>query len=547
MFVGLASALATTFAQVQLPGTQPNALSYPVEISETCGCHQTFDGAQITEPGQSYRATLMANAARDPVFRAAFQVARQDKPHLTDLCLRCHAPVGWLNGRSEGDLTGLEPEDLSSVTCDLCHRMVPADPLLVGSGQYTIADDITKRSSRGMAPPAGHNAVQFDFTASSELCAPCHSLFNPAEMSHDDEGNVLPGPYYEQRTYEEWRDSAFGERNQTCISCHMARVRGAAVLGGSEYSDLYVHGFVGGNSFAVKAIRMLNPLLPIGPESEQVLEWVEASLARSAELTIETNQVEAHGGEEYEVPVKLLNKTGHKLPSGYPEGRRVFLEVELRLDGAAPQILSGEWDPVTGDLIKDPQLRTYETQHGRYEDGQSTRTHHLLLMNQIISDTRIPPEGFRPSAGDMVPMGRDYGAAAPYRHWDAFRYRFTAPEVSGLTRGTIYVRAKYQTIDGEMYRFLTETAVGTQEATDLMTVYQALEKGRPALIATASVALELTPPPPPPPDAGFVVIDPEPIPDSGCSCATHPRGQGPALAFGWVTAGWVLVRRRRRR
>jgi hypothetical protein len=129
MSVGLAVALATIpLAQVPLPGTQPNQLTYPVAISEACGCHQTFDSEQMSEPGQSYRATLMANSARDPVFRAAFQVARQDKPQLTDLCLRCHAPVGWLNGRSEGELTGLEPEDLSSVTCDLCHRMVPPPP-----------------------------------------------------------------------------------------------------------------------------------------------------------------------------------------------------------------------------------------------------------------------------------------------------------------------------------------------------------------------------------------------------------------------------------
>ncbi|MBK6683674.1 MAG: hypothetical protein IPG45_04320 [Deltaproteobacteria bacterium] len=545
MSVGLALALATIpLAQVPLPGTQPNQLTYPVAISETCGCHQTFDSEQMSEPGQSYRATLMANSARDPVFRAAFQVARQDKPQLTDLCLRCHAPVGWLNGRSEGELTGLEPEDLSSVTCDLCHRMVPAEPLLIGSGQYTIADDVTKRSSRGMAPPAGHNAIQFDFTASSELCAPCHSLFNPAELSHDDEGNILPGPYYEQRTYEEWRDSAFGTRNQTCIACHMERVEGAAVLGGGTYSNLHVHGFVGGNSFAVKAIQMLNPTLPIGPESEEVVRWVARSLARSAELTIETPKIEAYGGREFELPVKLLNKTGHKLPSGYPEGRRVYLEVNLLMPGQAPQVLSGQWNTTTGDLVPDPQLRTYETQHGRYEDGVSTRTHHLLLMNQIISDTRIPPEGFRPSAGDMVPMGRDYGAAAPYRHWDEFAYKFTAPEVTGPVQATLVVRAKYQVIDGELYRFLTETAAGTPEADDLMLVYQALDKAPPELIDTASVALELTvAPAPPPTDAGFVVVDPEPLPEEGCTCTQPPRRSWGSLALLLGPVG-LLWRRR---
>ena len=79
-------------------------------------------------------------------------VANDDRPNLTDLCLRCHAPMAWLNGRSEpGDGSQLIPEDLESVTCDICHRMVPTPdgPQLIGDGQFHLSPSTAKRSRRG--------------------------------------------------------------------------------------------------------------------------------------------------------------------------------------------------------------------------------------------------------------------------------------------------------------------------------------------------------------------------------------------------------------
>jgi hypothetical protein len=530
--------------QVTLPGTQPNTLANPVEISEVCGCHSNFDNNTMTEPGQSYRATLMANSARDPLFRAAFTIARTDRPNLSDLCLRCHAPTGWLQGRSEGSLAELFEEDMQSVTCDLCHRMVPNDPPLVGSGQYTISPEITKRSQRGMGPPAGHPAVQSDFTASSELCAPCHSLFNPAEMAYGPEAEALGHLYYEQRTYEEWNDSAFKTRGESCISCHMEKVRGAAVRGGGTYDDLHVHGIVGGNTFAPQAIRHLNPTLPIVAETDQVVEWARRSLRRAGEITIGMPRIDAVEGSEYGVPVRLTNKTGHKLPTGYPEGRRVYLEVSLILDGQPPQVLSGSWNRNTGMLDADPQLRTYETKHGRVENGVSERTHHLILMNQILLDTRIPPEGFRPETEDMAPIGRSYGDNEPYRHWDDVTYRFTAPEVTTEQRGWLRVRAMYQVVDGEVFRFLTETTAGSPESNALIESYEALGRAPPEEITTASVAISFVPRSIASVDSG--VEQPPPMgADEGCGCRDVER-EDARVGLGLALLALFSVRRRAR-
>jgi hypothetical protein len=39
-------------------------------------------------------------SARDPLFRAALAIANQDIEGIGEFCLRCHAPRGWLEGRS---------------------------------------------------------------------------------------------------------------------------------------------------------------------------------------------------------------------------------------------------------------------------------------------------------------------------------------------------------------------------------------------------------------------------------------------------------------
>ncbi len=526
-----------------MPGTQPNDLALPPEPSSTCSCHDAYEPERIIEPSQAYRATPMALAALDPLFRTAFVVARQDRPELSDLCLRCHSPGGWLNARSEGDLTELIAPDLEGVTCDMCHRQVPADPLLIGSGQFTISPQTAKRSQRGSAPFGGHQVLRSDFTGSSEMCGTCHSLFNPAEGAYGPDANALEGPYFEQRTYEEWRDSIYGQSNLACVLCHMPKVRGAAVRGGEVYEDLPLHGIVGGNDFAVHAVRVLNPNLPIGREAAQVTEWVKENLHRAAELEIRSSPVNVPSGAPWMVDVRVTNKTGHKLPTGYPEGRRIYLEVSLELEGRGPIILSGAWDQESGNLVPDEQLRTYETEHGRVENGVGVRTRHLILMNQIMSDTRIPPEGFVPQHEDMIPAGRDYGQQAPYRHWDDYGYSFDAPTVQATTTGTITVRLMHQATDGDVIRFLTETAAGSVEATNLQRAWDLLGHAPPKEMATATITIVVHPPPGPP-DAGVAVVDTgtfvdggtvTPV-DEGCRCvATSPaQGWGLMGSFGFA-------------
>lgn len=559
--------------ETQLPGTQPRELTSPPEPSTSCTCHN-FYGDNPIEPGRSYRPTMMAISARDPLFRSALRIASRDRPDLSDLCIRCHAPIGWLSGRSTpGDGSALQDDDLTSVSCDMCHRMTPREGTsvqLIGDGQFTLSQELTKRAARGNGPRAGHRVIRQTFTGSSELCGTCHSLFNPSEQARGADGAELGVNYYEQRTYEEWADSVFPARQKSCIECHMKKVHGkAAEAGEIEYDDLRLHMIVGGNDFSPRAVDFLDPDSLVGNDLPELIQAVGESLRSAATLTITSTlprPLVARGRSTLEVGVRLTNKTGHKLPTGYPEGRRVYLEVSLKLAGSSTQTISGAWDPATGNLIPDPQLRTYETKHGRFEGGQGMRTHNVIRMNQIMSDTRIPPEGFMPRAPDMAPSGRDYGSRAPYRHYDEHKYSIVLPDVARSSTGTLTIRAKYQVTDGEVVGYLvSEAGSSSRESRDLSRSWERFGRAAPRTMAEVKIRLTvdkaLVAPDAGTRDADPAAVDPgadeggDPPPmKTGCSCEDtreadrrlHPRA-AVRLMLAASLAVVLLLRRRRSR
>ncbi len=114
---------------VRLPGTQPeDGVELPT-AADCLPCHTAYD--PDLAPGNRWRGSMMAQAARDPLFWAAFAVAAQDaiwavgRPNATDLCLRCHLPEGWVEGRSDPTSGALMTDgDFDGVHCGVCHRMV---------------------------------------------------------------------------------------------------------------------------------------------------------------------------------------------------------------------------------------------------------------------------------------------------------------------------------------------------------------------------------------------------------------------------------------
>src|SRR5262249_10475697 len=121
--------LATTHADFTQPGTQPltNIAAFGRAADLCVSCHGGYL-ASDNEPYDAWVTSVMAQAARDPVTRAATLLANAAAAGAGETCIRCHAPLGWLAGRSTGGrFEDLQPDDFDGISCNFCHRMV--DPI----------------------------------------------------------------------------------------------------------------------------------------------------------------------------------------------------------------------------------------------------------------------------------------------------------------------------------------------------------------------------------------------------------------------------------
>ncbi|MBI5864966.1 MAG: hypothetical protein HZB38_10765 [Planctomycetes bacterium] len=499
--VSVFGTVPTTLNDFHMPGTQPGGLqSFMIEVQNCEFCHGGYDEAQ--EPYTRWAASLMGQAARDPVFFACLSIANQDAAFVGDLCLRCHTPVGFLEGRTvPTDGSALFDKDLEGVTCSTCHRMLDPvyDPgvspavdqsILAGlaevnpnphSGQYVI-DPLDRRRGPFELDPNFyfHAYEQSPFHRESLLCGTCHDVSNPAFSKQPDGTyalNALDEPHpthnkYDEfpveRTFSEWLMSAFAQGPiemggrfggnitavGTCQDCHMPKTSGVACLPdlgvGIYRTNLPQHNFNGANTWVIPAIRSIYPDYKTGLNQDSVA----AAGARTVQMLQAASDMELtqHG---HEVNLRIINQSGHKLPTGYPEGRRMWLNVKFF--DSQNQLVSerGAYDFNTA-VLTGGDTKVYETRLGLdaavaaatgLPEGESF---HFVLNNLRLFDNRIPPRGFANAAFAAVqadPVGYSY---ADGQFWDDTRY----PIPFGACRAE--ARLYYQTTSKEYIEFLRD-------------------------------------------------------------------------------------------
>jgi hypothetical protein len=501
---GGGSGSSTTLAKVTQPGTQPTEAGTFQDVSVCFGCHQFSDGPNGTPqdgideaPYDTWKGTMMANSARDPLFWALLAVENKALASkgvaIGDFCLRCHAPKAWLEGRSDpANGSALQGEDFNGVLCDVCHRM--ADPLSVegmglttgpsvsfyGNAQFVVAPPVTPKDvKRGpydiTTPPNAHNTQQSLYYLTSEFCANCHEIRNP---------------YYNntvsiEKTYTEWKNSAYATEGTQCQSCHMPLVTGYAAFYNPlvERPDIALHRFIGGNAWAPLAIQQFDTSLTTEDKAylDQTRTLAVQQLQSAATLTAVSS-----GGT---LTVTVTNLTGHKLPTGYTEGRRMWLDVQF-YNGTTLASESGAYDESTGVLTADAELKVYEARPGLqnvdgYQDGVSF---HFALNNHIFKDNRIPPRGFTNATFDAAGAPVVGATYADGQYWDTTAYSVPNGATSAV------VTLKYQTTTKEFVEFLRDENVGN--AYDIKGAGQKLydiwtSTGRSAPVSMATVTVNL--------------------------------------------------------
>lgn len=469
--------IARGTAEVFMPGMQPKESGIEfVKVQQCKMCHSRTDNGQA-DPFLSWQSGMMSLAAKDPVFRASLTIANQDIEGVGEFCLRCHAPRGWLEDRSKpADGSALNQEDMYGVSCDICHRLV--DPLssearnLVkdvppGYGNAMIVADPSNTvrgpysDAKGAMP---HNTKISEYHASSNLCANCHITSNPLQA--DDIKTQPPHSFgHIERTYSEWVLSDFPSQGHkgTCQSCHYEQVEkgGQASRFGSVHRPYFVqHGPVGGSTWVQDATWLIwngrdmdRKALDLG--KERALKLLKTAASLSIKPTSKGQAV-----------LRITNLTGHKLPTGYPEGRRMWVNVQFFNSSGKMLKEIGKYgnkkDTILNKDIEAPtlldleQTRVYECLPAISEEQAKKfgkkpgKSFHFVLNDIIAKDNRIPPKGFKNSTFKEHLSAPVDAAYADGQHWDDVQLELP----SECNR--IVAKLMYQSVSWEYIKFLVE-------------------------------------------------------------------------------------------
>ena len=146
----LLSWVATTVDDFFLPGSQLGQSGTFDTPNQCDNCHGGYEEA--VEPAFTWRGNMMAHAMRDPLYLASITIANQDAVDVGDLCLRCHTPVGWLEGRSiPTDGSTLTDDDKEGVQCHFCHKLIdPTSTDLIDLEYLNTLSIIPPQSGNGM-------------------------------------------------------------------------------------------------------------------------------------------------------------------------------------------------------------------------------------------------------------------------------------------------------------------------------------------------------------------------------------------------------------
>jgi hypothetical protein len=327
----------------------------------------------------------------------------------------------------------------------------------------------------------------------------------------------------------------------SCQSCHVEPVvgEGAAFNLGPVRADLPRHDLTGGNTWVPEAIKWLDAQVPSRLRLGQNLApgqvtAIDDGVSRARASLQRAGALDVHSDNS---TLRVTNLTGHKLITGYPEGRRMWLRVRWMDEDLNVVQEQGAYEPFTATVngtqhtvssITDPNARVYETKLAITQDwalqlltmgvdpatpltfdrvtgnvtmtlaqlaaspaGTEQETFHFVLNNKVKSDNRIPPyrmDRDEAEKRNALPVpATQYGNPAPggvYDYWDDVA--LTPPP--GATRAEFELL--YQTSSWEYVQFLLLANPGTSTfladaGQDLFDAYMATGGSAPEVMTTA--------------------------------------------------------------
>lgn len=392
-------------------------------------CHGPSNTANLdasgndVSPVSTWAATMMANAAIDPFWRAKVKHEGLENPDLVDeietLCATCHAPNGHFDAVHNGiefytisDLDG-DPMGLDGVSCNACHMMENVDFGITFSGDITYNEnhvEYGQLESPFQNPMINHTGFTPEYgshISSSEACGKCHSLITE---TINESGELTGNSFVEQAVYHEWLNSSYSVDDTRCIDCHMTSITEAVKVSPmppwlDPRTSFSKHDLVGGNVFMLNLLKNNSVALDLNATPAQFDSIISQTtrMLQERALNLEVG-LYAMDGDSLHIEVVLENKSGHKLPSGYParkmmieflltspDGDTLFRSGGLNDEGRVIGELDDEYEEHYENIYSEDQVQLYEYVMGN-EAGDVTTI--LTRAYSPLKDNRIPPLGF---------------------------------------------------------------------------------------------------------------------------------------------------------
>ena len=420
-------------------------------------CHNglhTKEGEDISI-GFDWRASIMANSARDPYWQGSVRRESLDHPTsqaaIENECSTCHMPLTHFTARSEGreaqvfshlplgPLLGKDGAAADGVSCSVCHQ-AESDHLGMPesfSGNLTFASlndphnrpeygpfDVDKGHQRVMQSSTnGMVPQQAAHIRNAALCGSCHTLYTRALGPDGQQIGTLP----EQMPFLEWLHSDYKDR-ETCQQCHMPKVNEPVAITavyGPLREGMHRHVFVGGNFLMQQMLNDYRVDLHTAALSQELIaasaRTIDFLKSQSARVTLEA--LSRQSGK-LSLAVRVQNLTGHKLPTAYPsrrawlhvlvqdrDGRTVFESGALNKDGSIADNDNDanphHYEPHYREITNSQQVEIFEPilkdEHGNVTTG-------LLSAVGYLKDNRLLPTGFdkQTASGDIAVTGRAF-------------------------------------------------------------------------------------------------------------------------------------------
>ena len=427
-----------------------------VGSSRCAVCHELLTDGKGNDMSISghWRSTMMANAAKDPLWQAKVRSEVKRNPALKKViekkCGTCHMPMAWTQAYEDGaeqellDGGFLSPGNnlhaaaMDGVSCSLCHQI--RDENLGRKESYSgkfVIDTNKKDTAREIFGPyknplqevmqkgVGFTPEYGSHTNDSALCATCHTLFTPYI---DGQGNVA-GEFPEQVVYLEWMHSEYGVnanqrydigenpgKGQICQECHMPHSPEGGVYIArwvppkAEPKDHFSqHHFVGGNVFMLNILQDNTSSLGLTASTEKFEDTKERTIRqlqhKTAQLSLSALD---HRASELTAVLQVNNMVGHKFPSGIPtrrtwihltvadnEGQVIFESgkplTDGRIEGNAADYDTMLYEPHYDEITQPDQVQIYE---GVMFNTDNELTYTLMRAAKFAKDNRLLPKGF---------------------------------------------------------------------------------------------------------------------------------------------------------